>query len=80
MNTKKTPNTGATTIPSSVGNEQLAQQIVEVEAHLIKLRAARDERILASYDEGLSKYRLAKDWGVNENTITRIVSRRRAGQ
>ncbi len=78
--TDETPSTGPTTIPSSLGNEQLAQQITETEAHLLTLRAARDERILVSYDEGLSKYRLAKDWGVNENTITRIVSRRSTGQ
>lgn len=54
--------------------DTLAAQIKETETILTGLRAARDSQIRDDYQRGTSKYRLAKDWGVNENTITRIVT------
>lgn len=63
-----------TTETTDQHRETLAAQIKETESILNGLRAARDSQIRDDYQRGTSKYRLAKDWGVNENTITRIVT------
>lgn len=58
---------------SSADRETLVRQINDVERILTGLRTARDAQVIADYQRGKSKYRLAKDWGVNEKTIKRIV-------
>lgn len=52
----------------------LITEIAQAENHLTQLRARRDELIKEGYQQGVSKYRLAKDWELNENTISRIVT------
>ena len=56
--------------------EALVEQISATEARLTELRAVRDQQIIKAYQQGVSKYRLAKEWAVHENTITRIVGKR----
>lgn len=65
---------------SMTDRKALVEQINDTEARLIQLRASRDGQIIEAYQEGASKYRLAKDWGLSENTITRIVTGTRAGK
>lgn len=64
----------------TIDRESLVAQINEAEARLVELRGIRDEQIIESYQQGVSKYRLAKDWAVSENTITRIVTGQRPGK
>lgn len=60
--------------------DSLVEQISETEGQLRRLRATRDERIIDAYQQGVSKYRLAKDWELSENTITRIVTGTKPGK
>lgn len=57
--------------------EALVEQISTTEARLKELRGIRDQQIIDAHQHGVSKYRLAKDWAVHENTITRIVTTQR---
>lgn len=59
---------------SITGRDSLVEQIRKTEKRLNELRALRDEQIIEAHQQRVSKYRLAKDWGVSENTITRIVT------
>lgn len=54
--------------------QELATEIAAAEQHLKTLRARRDALIVRRFEAGESKYRLAKDWNLSENTITRIVT------
>lgn len=54
--------------------DTIIKQINDLEHRLTSLRADRDSQIAEAYAKGTSKYRLAKDWAVSENTITRIVT------
>lgn len=62
------------------GHDQLMTEIAAAEEQLRQLRARRDGMIKDSYRLGTSKYRLAKDWGLNENTISRIVTGTKPGK
>lgn len=59
--------------------EALVEQISNTEKRLTELRRIRDGQIINAYQHGVSKYRLAKDWALSENTITRIVTGIRPG-
>ena len=64
--------------PIATSDDSLVEQISATEDRLNELRAIRDQQIIDAHQQGVSKYRLAKEWAVHENTITRIVNAHRA--